>query len=102
MTGVREQRRKMPLDTQLRFLDRHGRVLAVPGQQIEGQLRIENFLRLALERKQADGLLLQLLNAAQAPFACGLENMRQRTCDLVFSVKPVQDERDGTAALLAI
>ena len=71
------------------------RVLAIPGEQVEGELRIEDFLRLAFERQQADGLLLQLVDAARAPFACRLENMRQRTCDLVLAVKPVQHQRDG-------
>ena len=58
-----EQRREVALDAQLRFFERSRRLYAILGEHGETDLRVENRLRQALERQQADGLLLQLFDA---------------------------------------
>ena len=45
----------------VRFLQRDRRFLAVARQHVEAELRVEDVLRQALEREQADGLLLQFV-----------------------------------------
>ena len=47
-----------------------------------------------LEREQADGLLLQLLDARRAVLAGRREDMDDRAADRVVGVQPAQEQRD--------
>jgi len=63
LAGQVEQRGQVVFDAQLGIMERGGGLFAIPGDQVESELRVEDGLREGLEREQTNGLLLEFLHA---------------------------------------
>src|SRR5258708_37492884 len=85
----------MALDPQLQILQTLGRLFAESGEHVEGELRVEYVLGLSLEGKQADGLLLQLVETRLAALAGGFEHVRYRALNGVQRMQAIQDQGQG-------
>jgi len=71
LAGQVEQRGQVVFDAQLGIMERGGGLFAIPGDQVESELRVEDGLREGLEREQTNGLLLEFLHAGHAVLAGG-------------------------------
>src|SRR5215831_2314750 len=70
-----QQGSQMALQTLFDYFQRLLGFLAEARQDVESRLRVEDILLQLLQIKNGDGLLLQFVNSALAPLACGLEDM---------------------------
>src|SRR5215467_12943376 len=85
----------MALEAELEILERARRLFAISREHVEAQLRVVDFFRLALEREQTDGLLLQFVDAGLAALAGGLEHVRDDAADGESAVQRIQDQRQS-------
>ena len=95
--GLGEQAGQMALDAQFGLFERDRRIVAIAGQQVEAELRVEDGLGHVLEGEQADGLVLQFLHAGRAVLAGRGEDLNHGTADGIVGVQAAQEEceRDG-------
>ena len=84
----------MPLDAQFDILERSGSLLTKPGEHVESQLGVEDFLGLSFERQQTDGLLLKFLDAGGTALAGRLENVGHGTPNPVGGMQAAENQSD--------